>query len=86
MSPAATENCLATLTSLDDLRKWAPAFETTGQQLDRTPRSIFKAPDLGRYEPLQAIAAGAGGQPLPAHIREALGWSEAVRARRGRIR
>jgi hypothetical protein len=76
MSPVANENCLATFTSLDALREWLPAFETAGQQLDRTPQSIFKAPALGRYELLQPIGAKPGAPTLPAHVREALGWNQ----------
>jgi hypothetical protein len=76
MSPAATDSCTTTLTSLDDVRKLAPAFEATGQALQHTPRSIFKAPDLGRYELLQAIPTPPGRPTLPADIRGVLGWDE----------
>ena len=76
ISPAATESCVTTLTSLDALRELAPSLEANGQQLDRTPASIFKGPDLGRYELLQPIVARAREPKLPAHVREALGWSE----------
>jgi hypothetical protein len=76
ISPVANESCLATFTSLDALRKSVPAFETAGQQLDRTPRAIFKAPDLGRYELLQPIATKPGAPTLPARVREALGWNQ----------
>ena len=77
ISPVANESCFATFTSLDALRKFMPAFETAGQQLDRTPRSIFMAPDLGRYELLQSIGTKPGAPTLPAHVREALGWNSA---------
>jgi hypothetical protein len=76
MSPASTESCLKTFTSLDAFRQWAPAFESAGQQLDRTPRSIFRSPDLGRYELLRAIPVKPGAPTLPLDVREALGWSE----------
>jgi hypothetical protein len=76
MSPMAGESCLATFTSLAALRELLPAFETAGQELDRTPQSIFKAPALGRYELLQPIAAKPGAPTLPAHVREALGWDQ----------
>lgn len=77
MSPVANESCLATFTSLAALREVLPAFETAGQELDRTPRSIFKAPDLGRFELLRPIAAKPGAPTLPAHVRDALGWNQA---------
>jgi hypothetical protein len=75
-SPAATDSCVATLGSLDEFRKLAPTFEASGRQLDRTPRSIFKSPDLGRYELLQALPGTPGGEMLPADVRKLLGWSE----------
>jgi hypothetical protein len=76
MSPAATDSCITTLASLDDFRKLEPAFETNGRQLDRTPRSVFKSPDLGRYELLQALPGTPAGETIPADVRKLLGWSE----------
>ncbi len=73
MSPASTDSCISTFGSLDEFRKAVPAFETSGRQLDRTPRSVFKGPDVERYELLQAMP---GGEPLPAEIRKLLSWSE----------
>ena len=75
-SPAATDSCLSTLQSLDEFHKLVPAFEAGGQQLDRTPRSIFKAPDLDRYELLQALPGTPEGEMLPTDVRKLLGWSE----------
>src|ERR1700690_88158 len=72
-SPAATDSCSTPLGSLDDFRKLMPAFEASGHQIDKTPRSTFKGPDLGRYELLEAIPAGA---PLPDDIRKLLGWTK----------
>ena len=72
-SPAASDSCATQLGSLDEFRKLMPAFEAGGRQLERTPRSIFKGPDLGRYELLEALP---GGETLPADIRKILGWSE----------
>ncbi len=73
MSPTATDNCVSPLGSLAEFQKLVPAFESSGRQFDRTPRSVFKSPDLERYEPLQAIP---GGETLPADVRKLLGWSE----------
>ena len=75
-SPAANDSCSARLGSLDEFRKLVPGFETGGQQLDRTPRSVFKGPDLGRYELLQALPDTKDGEMLPADVRKLLGWSE----------
>jgi parallel beta-helix repeat protein len=73
---ATAEGCTSTFNSLDDFRKQAPGFEAGGREIDRTPRSIFKGPDVGRYELLQAIPGVSGSQPLPADVRKLLGWSE----------
>ena len=73
MSPAATDNCVAALGSLDEFRKLVPTFESSGRQLDRTLRSVFKSPDVSRYELLQAIP---GGAPLPVDIQKLLGWNQ----------
>jgi hypothetical protein len=75
-SPAANDSCSARLGSLDEFRKLAPAFEAGGRQIDGTPRSVFKGPDLGRYELLQALPGTPGGEMLPADVRRLLGWSE----------
>jgi len=71
--PNATGECISRLASLDEFRKLVPAFEASGRQLDRTPPSIFKSPDLGRYELVQPLP---GGVALPADVRQLLGWSE----------
>ncbi len=75
-SPAATDSCVIRLGSLEEFRKLVPAFEADGRQLDRTPQTVFKAPDLGRYELLEALPGMAGGATLPADVRKLLGWSE----------
>lgn len=75
-SPAAAENCLLTATSLEEFRKAVPQFETAGQQRDLTPRSVFKSPDAGRYEPRQPFAAMPRAPVLPPEVRRLLGWSE----------
>jgi hypothetical protein len=75
-SPASTDSCVARVGSLDEFQKLAPPFEASGRQLDRSPRSIFKGPDVERYELLQALPGAAGGETLPADVRKLLGWSE----------
>jgi hypothetical protein len=75
-SPVPTDTCTTRLASLDDFRKLAPAFEAAGRQLDRTPRSIFRGPDIGHYDLLEALPKTAGGELLPAEVRKILGWSE----------
>ncbi len=74
-SPATTENCLQTFNSLDDFRKQVSGFEAAGQQMNKTPRSVFKAPDLDRFDLLQAIPAARGNE-TPLQVKKLLGWSE----------
>jgi hypothetical protein len=76
MSPAATDSCTTSLTSLDEFRKLMPAFEVSGSQLDRTPNSVFKGLDLGRYELTRALPATPAVGALPADVRKLLGWNE----------
>ena len=75
-SPAGTGSCVSRPVSLEEFRKLAPAFEVNGRQIDATPRSIFKGPDVGRYELLHALPGAAGGESLPADVRKLLGWSD----------
>ena len=75
-TPAAGESCVARVASLDEFRKLAPGLEANGRQIDETPRSILKGPDVGRYELLHALPAPPEAPTLPADVRKLLGWSE----------
>jgi hypothetical protein len=72
-SPATNDACALEFNSLEDFRKQMPVFEAGGRQLDRTPRSVFKSPDVNRYDLLQTTSAGTA---LPPEVRKVLGWSE----------
>lgn len=74
--PAAIEGCQATATSLDEFRTIASGFEAAGVHIDATPRSVFKSPDLGRFEPLQAVPQGTEGPATPASVLKLLGWPD----------
>ena len=67
-------SCQAAPLSLEEFPKVAPGYEAAGKQMDRTPRSVFKGFDVGRYELREAIPAG---EVTPADVRKVLGWSEA---------
>ena len=54
-SPAASDTCMTTAASLEEFRTLAPAFEAHGQSLDLAPQSVFKSPELGRYELFRAL-------------------------------
>ena len=72
-APADAANCTATLGSLAAFRELAPQYEAHGRQLDLSPRSIFKSPDIGRYEPRRALPAAAG---MPAAVLKLVGWKK----------
>jgi hypothetical protein len=75
-SPAPSDNCRSTFATLDEFRKAVPGFEAMGKQLDRTPGSVLKGIDLGRYD-LQSKAGIAKNRiQLPADVRKLLGWTE----------
>ena len=73
-SPAETDDCKNTFGSIEMFRKQVPPNEAAGVQLHHSPRSVFKGPDLGRYELLKALPGDRS--PVPADIRQLLGWSD----------
>ena len=75
LSPAPTQSCLATFGSLDAVRADWSSFEVQGRLLDKTPRSVFRGPDIGNYR-LQNGIQSTSAATLPATVRDLLGWSE----------
>jgi parallel beta-helix repeat protein len=76
-APSAGENCTSKLASLDDFRKLEPALEKNGVEIDRSPRSVLRGPDLGHFELERALPNGPAINFLPPEVRSLLGWSEA---------
>jgi hypothetical protein len=76
-APSQGENCASRLGSLDDFRKLEPAFEKNGVEIDRSPRSILKGPDLGHFELQHPLPNAPAMNFLPPEVRTLLGWSEA---------
>jgi parallel beta-helix repeat protein len=75
-SPSAGEGCMSKAGSLEEFHKLAPSFESGARLLNATLRSIFKGPDVGRYELRQPLP-DTEGPAIPADILKLLGWSEA---------
>jgi hypothetical protein len=75
-APWQGENCATRLASLEDFRKLAPAFEKNGVEIDRSPRSVLKGPDLGRFEMQHPLPNAPDMNFLPPEVRSLLGWSE----------
>ncbi len=74
-SPVDNDDCNENLPDLAALREHATGWERQGRQIDRGPRSIFRGPDLGRYELLRPIPAGAP-EAVPGAVLERLGRSD----------
>ena len=70
-APAATPDCNAQLSSLAALRQAVPQAEVKGRQIDGTPHSLFKSPELMRYELRTPLAATI---PTPPEVLKLLGW------------
>jgi parallel beta-helix repeat protein len=75
-SPVAGENCVTELKSLEELRKLHPEFEAHSQYLANYNGSIFKSPELKRYELTRTFPEIAAEDSLPAEIQKLLGWSK----------
>jgi len=75
-SPAPTDSCSLSFTTLDQFGKGASGVEGYESLLDLTPRSVFKGADLGRYDlqPKSGVPKGRG--VAPDDVRKLLGWSE----------
>lgn len=69
----STPNCSVTYGSLADFRNTQPKFEAHGHQLDRSAHSVFKAPDIDRFELRAALPAGS---TIPAAVTKLLGWNK----------
>jgi parallel beta-helix repeat protein len=76
-APSEGENCASRLASLDDFRKLQPAFEKNGVQIDRSPRSVLKGPDLGHFELQRALPDAPAINFLPPEVSSLLGWTKA---------
>jgi hypothetical protein len=72
LSPAGAAGCTASAGSLAEFRKIAPQFERRGRQIDRTARSVFRAPDAGQYQLRMPIPA-AKGVKIPAEVLKLIG-------------
>ncbi len=71
-SPENGANCTASFDSLVAFRSATP-FAVHSRQIDRLPRSLFRAPDLERFE-LRMPVAVAKGVAVPAAVQKLLGW------------
>jgi len=75
-SPAQTDICSSTFNTLDDFRKVVTGFEDNGRELDRTPRSVFRGADLGRYDLQPNSGIPKSRLSTPPDVRKLLGWTD----------
>ncbi len=74
--PVDNESGTIAVTELGQLHKVQPKFETKAQVFADYRGPLFRGVELGHFELLQAFPGANGGLPLPARIREPLGWPE----------
>jgi len=72
-SPAVSENSLQNLKSPEDLNKLHTEFSAHSKFFDNYDGPLFKSPELGNYELLEAFPGSSVASPLPSEIRELLG-------------
>ncbi|MGB0065480.1 MAG: right-handed parallel beta-helix repeat-containing protein, partial [Terracidiphilus sp.] len=77
VAPVPGDNCSAQAATLAYFRKLEPAFEAHGLEIDRSPRSVLKGPDLDNFELQRAIPDAPSIDLLPADVRSLLGWTDA---------
>jgi hypothetical protein len=68
----AGANCVAELKTLEDLRRLQPGFESHGIDLTTHYGSIFKSPELKRYELNASLAGLPQVPPLTQPVQEKL--------------
>ncbi|KAA9134176.1 right-handed parallel beta-helix repeat-containing protein [Marinihelvus fidelis] len=73
LSPAGTENCIENVTDLDALETTTPGWEAHGQVMAQSLRTVFKGPDLGRFNLREPIETQSSDR-VPAEVLELLGW------------
>ncbi|MFW6331301.1 MAG: hypothetical protein ACOC3J_06215 [Gemmatimonadota bacterium] len=69
-----TPDCSASFASWGAFREQVRGFEVHGTQLEGTPRSVFTAPDLHRFQ-LRRERPGSRDVIMPERVRMLLGWS-----------
>ena len=75
-SPVEGEDCVTEFKSLDGLRKLHPEFEAHSRYLDNYTGSVFKSPELKRFELSVDLALAPSVNTLPAEIQKLLGWPD----------
>ncbi|MBN1482887.1 right-handed parallel beta-helix repeat-containing protein [candidate division KSB1 bacterium] len=73
-SPSKGDNCMTEFSSLADFQKINSDFESQSRDLKCDMRSLFKSPELNRYELLKPVV-DFSAVPLPDEIQRLLDWT-----------
>jgi hypothetical protein len=72
-SPVQGDNCVTEIKTLTELQKLAPQFEAHSKAVTSSLASLFKSPELSRYELIQDISLREADVPMPDEVRQLLG-------------
>jgi len=73
-SPAPGDGSTAEFKTLAEFQKLCPPFEAHSKVITSSLASLFKSPDLSRYELIQDLSLPESAAPIPDEIRRLLGW------------
>jgi len=73
-SPVQGDNCVTEIKTLKELQDLCPQLEAHSQVFSGNLGSLFKSPELGRYEPIRKVEGPVSTVPMPEEVRQLLGW------------
>jgi hypothetical protein len=74
-SPAATDSCQVAFTTLEEFKQLPQGYEGRGRAFSGYTGTVFKSPDLRRYD-LAQLPAGVEPVAVPVEALRALGWKD----------
>ena len=74
------DNCVVSLNTLAALKERASPLAQNSHYIERSPYSVFMAPDISRYQ-LQYALPSDKKIAMPTEVRKLLGWSKSEAAR-----
>jgi hypothetical protein len=78
-SPVPGDPCVTAVTSPEELSRRYPGLETHGRSVNGYVGALFKSPELDNYQPVGPLPATLLEDPVPAAVRQRLGWKPAAR-------
>ena len=74
--PMAAGECTQRFAGIEEARQAMPGFDAGAMRLDLDPHSLFRGPDVNRFDLLKALPEPDKPRTLPEAVRKLLGWSE----------